>query len=142
MADEARVNSGLYITADNLYYKSLPVNFTADVTGRKGPTPGALTIPVGGKEISLQELTVPGLCRVVNYDTANYVMLGVYLRALHLFVPFMRLLAGESYVFRLDAAFGEEYVGTGTGTTADDVVSLFAKANGGNVNITVDAFEA
>lgn len=142
MSDEARINSSLYITKDNLYYRSLPGNFSADVDGTKGPTPGALTIPVGGKTIPLGELTTPGLCHVINYDTVNYVHLGVYLWASNIFIPFMKLLAGESYVFRLDSIFGEEYIGTGTGTTSDTAVSLFAKADTAPCNISVNAFEA
>ena len=68
MADEARINCSLYIKKNNLLYQSQPTSFQADVTGTKGPVPGAITIPVGGKVIDLGELVTPGLYKIVNLD--------------------------------------------------------------------------
>ena len=141
MGNEVQVRSSLQVNADGIVYQSQPTAFAATMVGRKGPTPGALTIPVGGKVIPLTELRTPGFCRVQNQDTTNYVELGLYNPGLGLFFPFMELQPGESFVFRFSRNMLEEYVGTGTGTTGPDN-RLFAKANGAAVVMLIEAFEA
>ncbi len=142
MAGEARITSGLGIRADNIQYQSQPQAFQADVTGRKGPTPGALTIPVYGKVIDLGELSTPGLCRVQNLDATNYITIGMYNPITDIFTPFMELLPGESYVFRFSRNIQEQYTGqTGTGTTGQ-INRMLAMANFAPAVLLVEAFEA
>lgn len=144
MANEARVSAGLTIrktsgTVTLLDYRRSPT-FNADVTGSKGPTPGALTIPTGGKVVSLEELSTPGLCLVTNNDATAYVEYGVLDVGADIFYPFGELLPGEATVFRFSRNFQEEYVGTGTGTTSQGN-RLFMKAHGNDAVVTVEAFE-
>lgn len=139
MADEARVNCGLQIVKDPLEYRSLPTTFTANVTGTKGPVPGALAVSTAGTDVDLSELTDPGLCRIMNLDSTNYMEVGIW-DGLE-FIPFAEVLPGESYVLRLsrNLRVGPSY-GTGTGTT-DTGNTLRLKADTASVNALVEAFE-
>jgi len=56
------------------------------------------------------------------------------------FDPFGKILPGETYVVRLSSNFGEQYAGTGTGTTAATNTLRF-KANTASVNVVVEVFE-
>ncbi len=149
MANEANVRCVLTIKKKDddtglqlINYQNLPGSFRADVDGYKGPTPGALTIPVGGKLVSLEELTVPGLVRIKNADATNYVEYGLYDMDADIFRPFGELLAGEEYVFRFSRNLFEEYTGTGTGTSTAGANRFMMKANTADVIVIVDAFEA
>ena len=137
MANEATVRSSLQIKVGNLTYQSQPTAFLADVSSANGPTPGVVAATTTGVNVSLSALTTPGLCRVMNLDSTNYVILGVYDGAS--FFPLMELLPGESYVFRLYRNFGDEFVGTGT---PSDVNTLRVMGVGGTCNVLVEAFEA
>lgn len=140
MADEAQVRASLQVRVGNLFYQSNPSAFNADVSTAKGPTPGAVTVTTYGTDISLAELTTPGLCRIMNIDDTNYVEVGVYDPETDVFYPFIELLPGESYVVRLTRNFGEEYAGTGTGTTSA-TNRLRAKANTADCVVLVECFE-
>lgn len=145
MANEAQVTSILRILKRDgnlitLSFQPSPVSFTVDVNGSKGPTPGALTIPVGGKVISFQELGTPGLCKLRNIDPDNYVTLGSRDPDTNRFYPFMELGPGEEYVIKLSRDLNEEYVGTGTGTTGPNN-QIFAKANTAECVVIIEAFE-
>lgn len=148
MANEARVTSNLSIlklrSSDNkvlLQYNGQPSAFQADVSGTKGPTPGAITVALAGTDVDLSELTQPGLCRISNQDDTNFVEYGIREPGTNTFYPLGELLPGESYVLRLSRNIQEEYQGTGTGTsTATNF--LHFKANTAPVNVLVEAFEA
>ena len=101
MSNEFTINSGIKLNNPPLVYSSLPTSFQASQTNRNGPTPGSVTIPTtaGGTGINLSGLTTPGICRVMNMDTTNFVSLGTYVGGT--FTPFMELLPGECYVLRL-----------------------------------------
>ncbi len=141
MSNEASIRSGMTIRVGNLYYESKPQAFTGTVTGTKGPSPGALTIPPGGKIVSFEELSTPGYCRLMNMDLTNFVEWGVYDPALDIFYPIGEILPGETYVIRLSRNIQEEYEGTGTGTT-QPANYFFMKANVADVNVLVEAFES
>lgn len=148
MADEATINCSLQIrkvdSTTNLTlidYQSRPSRFLADVNGTKGPSPGSLTIPVGGEAIDLGEFVTPGLCRIMNMDPTNYVEYGIWDPILDIFYPFGELLPGEITVFRFSRNIQEEYSGTGTGTTGPDN-RFFMKANTADCVVLVEAFEA
>lgn len=146
MANEARVNMTLTIRKTSgsiiqIDWRSSPGAYTADVAGTKGPTPGALTIPVGGEAVSFDELDTPGLCFLMNNDDENYVTYGIWDIANDLFHPLGELLPGEFQIIRLSRILQQEFTGTGTGTTGPDN-RFFMKADTAPVNVTVAAFEA
>ena len=147
MSNEARVTCSLNIVkrVDEitvLEHVTRPSAFLADVDGTKGPVPGAVTIPVGGKRIDLSELTTPGLYRIMNLDSTNYVEYGIRDPDTNRFYPWGELLPGETYVGRFSRNLQEEYTGTGTGTTsASPGNHVFLKANTAPVNVLIEAFE-
>jgi len=146
MANEARITSSLSIQKRDgtliLMDYNQPRQFVGTVTGTKGPTPGALTIPVGGKVVSLDELDTPGYYRITNLDTDNYVEYGIRDPATNRFYPWGEILPGESYVGRFSRNVREEYQGTGTGTGGEGENQIFFKANTADVVCSVEAFEA
>jgi len=144
MANEAQINSSLTIRKLSgsialIDYVSRPTAFSADVTGTKGPTPGAVTISTSGTDIDLTGLTTPGLVRLHNQDATNYVEWGIRDASTGRFYPVGELLPGESYVFRFARSVGDEYYST-TGTDTGN--SLHMKANTDSVVVLVEAFEA
>jgi hypothetical protein len=138
MANEAVIQTSLNIKAGNISYQCLPITFRATVTGRKGPSPGAVAVAVAGTSIDFGELTTPALCRLQNLDATNFVEYGIWDGIQ--FFPLGELLPGESYVIRLSRNLQEEY-GTGTGTTGAAANRLRLKANTAAVNVLVEAFE-
>lgn len=141
MAREANIVTSLRINKGNIRYQNQPTNFVADVSGSKGPTPGAITATTAGTDVDLSELTTPGLCRIQNTDDANYVQVGVWNPDQNEFYPVMRLLPGESFVIRLDPHVNQEYEQTGTGTTGQLNTLRILAANASCV-VVVEAFEA
>jgi hypothetical protein len=144
MADEARVTSFLAIrkssTDGSLQYQSQPSSFVADVTGNKGPVPGALTVTTTGVNVDLSGLTYKGLCRVMNLEAdsaTTYVLMGMYDGTN--FFPLMEILPGETFVFRLYRYLGGEF--TGTGTNADTDTLRMMSMGGASSNVVVEAFE-
>lgn len=140
MADEAIVRSSLQIKAGNVNYQSQPTAFKADVTGRKGPVPGAIAVSTDGTDVDFGELTTPGLCRIQNLDPTNFVEYGIWEPATSTLYPLGELLPGETYILRLSRNLQEEYLGTGTGTSAPTNRLRF-KANTAACNVVVEAFE-
>lgn len=142
MANEAEIRSSLQISKDNLEYRGQPTVFNADVTGTKGPTPGAITVSTAGTDVDLTALTTPGLCRIQNLeaDGGNYVSYGMWDPEGSKYLPLGELLPGESYVLRLARDIEEEY-GTGTGTTGASTNRLRFKANTAACVVLVEAFE-
>lgn len=147
MANEARVQSSLSIrkssgTITQIDYQSRPTAFLATVTGTKGPVPGAITVTTAGTNVSLDELDLPGLCRIANLDASNYVTVGIYDPELDRFYPLADVLPGEFYLLRLSRHLGTEYDNaTGTGTSAF-TNRLRIRANTASCNVLVEAFEA
>lgn len=141
MADEARIVSSLYIKTSPLVYQSQPTAFTADVSGCKGPVPGAILVSTAGTSVAFGELTTPALCRIMNLDDANFIEFGVWEPDTGTFYPLGEVLAGETYVLRLSRNLASQY-GTGTGTTGADTASLRLRADTAACNVVVEAFEA
>lgn len=138
MANEATINIGMSLNKNNLNFKSNPVTFRANLSGTKGPTPGAFTASLAGTDVDLSELTQPGLIRIQNLDPTNFVEWGIYDGAE--FIPVGELLPGEFYIFRMSRRFTNSY-GTGTGTI-DSGNTLRFKADTAPVNVVVEAFES
>jgi hypothetical protein len=141
MADEARITSGLSIRKGGLEYQSRPSSFLADVTGTKGPVPGAFTASLDGTDVDLSELDQPGLCRMMNLDDTNYVQVGIWEPDTSLFYPLMELLPGETFPLRLARDLGQQFEGTGTGTGITNA-TLRVKAFGAACVVIVEAFES
>lgn len=140
MSNEASIKSSLSIVAGNVQYSSKPTAFNADVTGRKGPCPGAFAVTTAGVDCDFSELTTPGLCRIVNLDPTNFVTFGIWDPEGARFYPLGEVLAGETYVLRLSRDIQEEY-GTGTGTLGANTNRLRFKADTASVSVSVEAFE-
>lgn len=150
MADEIRVISSLVVRKNNVVYNTSKTAFTADMSGKFGPAPGAVTIPVVGIEIDLSGFTTPGFLEISNLedDGGNHFEYGIYDPETLAFFPIGECLPGETYVLRLSRNIKEQYYGTGTGTTAGGQSNkLWAKAFGGSgagssVRAAFKAFEA
>lgn len=135
MANEATIQSSLMISKSNLKYRSFPTNFRANVTGSKGPVPGAVLVSVIGTDIDFSELTTPGLVVIRNLSTQYFIEWGVYNGST--FFPVGEVLPGESYVFRFSRYLNQGYVGTGTG---NDTFRI--RASTAPCDVVVEAFEA
>lgn len=122
-------------------------SYSANLTGTKGPTPGAIAVPVGGVAVSLAELTTPGWCWIHNLDATNEVHIGPRDPDSALFYPMLKFGPGERYLVRLSDDLFEEYQGTGTGT-GSPANQLWARAldpttkAAATAALSVEAFEA
>jgi hypothetical protein len=142
MSNEARIQISLQVRRSNLTYLSQPTAFTADVAGPGGPSPGAILVGVGRTDVSLAQITNPGLCRLQNLDATNLVEWGVYDVALNKFIAVGELLPGESYVVRLSRFLGQELVpGTGTSGGGSAATRLSLKASVAPCMVLVEAFD-
>lgn len=119
-----------------------------DMTGRKGPTPGALSVPIGGVAVDLSELTTPGFCWLEHQgllsgdaDDNDYCEVGVRDVDNNLFFPLLELLPGMRWPLYLSRNLLEEFVGTGTATTGP-TNQLFLKSGSSNtLVVSVEAYE-
>lgn len=145
MANEATITSSLQIKSPGtggrnaLDYQSRPSTFRANVTTPRGPTPGLVQALITGTDVSFAALTTPGLMRIANLDPTNFVRWGIYEPSINRFIPVGRLKPLESYVFRLDGTFGNEY-GAGTGTTGSGAVFRL-KADTAACDVLCECFE-
>lgn len=145
MADEITIRGSLTVrkvsNSVTLIDERINEAYTDTMDGTKGPTPGYLLIPVGGKVISFVELTTPGWCVIHNCDEENYVEWGIYDPQTDLFYPVGEIGPGQSAgPFELSRNLAEEYVSTGTGTSGP-TNQFFMKANTADVGVIIKAFE-
>lgn len=140
MSSEARINYSLSITKGSLKHRSSK-GFNADVSGQKGPVPGAITVALTGTDVDLSQLTVPGIVELTNLDDTNFFEFGIYDPDTGAFYPLGEVLAGESYPLRLSRNLQEQYAGTGT-AGGGETARLRLMANGAALNAYVGAFEA
>lgn len=140
MASEAQVRCSLQIVKGKIDYQSKPTVFVADVSGTMGPCPGAFTASVAGTDTDLSALGTPGLCKIQNIDSTNYVTYGIWDPEGATFYPLGELLAGEVFVLRLARDVEEQY-GTGTGTSGANTNRLRFKADTAAVKVVVEAFD-
>lgn len=140
MANEATVQSGLTIRRGNQTHQTQPNSFRADVSGLGGPTPGTISVPTAGVDVDFSKLTTPGLCRIQNLDTTNYITYGIWDPNGYIFYPLGEVLPGESYVIRLSRIIQSELVGTGYGTDTD-VNRLRIIANTAACMVLIEAFD-
>jgi hypothetical protein len=116
-------------------------SFTVDLTGSfAGPAPGTILVPLAGVDVDLSLFTTPGLAYLYNLDTANFVEVGIKEPATGFFYPFLEIGPLEGYPIKLSRNLGEEYTGTGTGTSAA-TNTLHAKANTAPCKVFFGVFE-
>lgn len=146
MADEARITSNLTIRkltstgGIQLQYISQPGSFQANVTGTKGPVPGAMSVSVYGTNVDFSQLTTPALCRIMNLDSSAYLTYGIWDETDDEFLALGEVLPLESYVIRLSRALGQQY-GTGTTQYSVNAHKLRLVSSSGTINAVVEAFE-
>lgn len=141
MSDEASVKQGLQITIGGRRIYSPPAaSFRIDVSTAKGPTPGSVTALAIGTDVDLSQLTVPGLCHIINYSATDYLEYGIYDPETNRFYPLGEIAASSEYVFEFSRNLFEETAGTGTSPLS--ATNRF-RVRGGNSTIecVVNAFE-
>lgn len=123
----------------NIDEQSRPNQFTADMNGTKGPTPGLITVPTTGIVVNLSALSaMGGMCRFHNRSTLNFVTVGVFDGSR--FYPLMELKAGEFDRLRLSRYLNQEFIGSGSGTNAD-VNALMIIADTAACEVKVEAYD-
>lgn len=140
MANEATVRSSLQILNGLQEYQSRPTVFQADMSAVGGPTPGEVSVPTDGVDISLATLTQPGLCRIMNLDSSNRIEYGIRDTVNNLFHAIGEVLPGETFVLRLSRYLQQELVGTGT-TPSGTPTTFHFKADVAACKVLVEAFE-
>lgn len=118
---------------------SLSASFTADMTGTKGPSPGAFTAGLTGTDVDLSALTTPGAAWFENQDGTNFVTWGIYDPETSAFYALGELLPGERYPIRLSRYLKQEFTGTGTSSST---ARLRFMADTAPVDVAVKAYEA
>lgn len=141
MANEITVQTSLVINSGNLSWRSPVQTFRDDLTTAtpKGPSPGAVTVPTTGVDISLAEFTTPGWMDVYNNSPSYHVDVGIHDGSL--FHPLIEVGPGRKATFKLSRNLFEEHTISGTGTTGN-INTLHAKAYGGSANVVFNGFEA
>ncbi len=141
MSDEATVKQSVQISiSGRRIYNPPAASFRVDVSTAKGPTPGSVTATAGGVDVDLSQLTVPGLCHIINYSTTDFLEYGVYDPETDRFYPLGEVAAEGEYIFEFSRNLFGEFAGTGT---AELSATNRFRVRGGNSTIecTVNAFE-
>lgn len=145
MANEGQARFSIYIKKGSdpvqIEYSPRPTAFNFDVAGAKGPVPGAFTAEFpGGTDVDFSELTQPGMCRIANLDSTNFVTWGAYDPENQLFFPIGEILPGEFYPIRLSRLLAWEF-GTGAGTVGPETNRLRIRPSVADCEVLVEAFE-
>lgn len=107
--------------------KTYQGQFRADMTGQKGPTPGALAVTAlggGGTQVNFTALTTPGFCWVEHQgrvdgsasQSGDYIMMGMYDPVTRKFYPMLEWLPGMRLPLLLSRHLQETFLGPGTGS--------------------------
>lgn len=142
MASEGRFTFQLQIIKGNLTWRNSKNSFVFDVGEGTGPGPGHIQVPTSGIDVyfpGVMGIVTPGVCVVENLDSANYVEWGIKDPQTNVFYALGEVLAGEAWPVRLSRNLGEQYAGSGTGTTTSENY-LRLKANKAAVNVNIFAF--
>lgn len=141
MSNEIQVMSSLTVNAGTVQHRSPKTAYNDDMTGRKGPCVGTISVSTAGTEIPMTQITVPGYIELTNLDSANFVEYGIWDTETVRFFPLGELRpGGKPQVLFLSRNLLQQYEGTGTGTTAA-TNKFWLKANGASCNVTVSLFE-
>lgn len=156
MSSEVRINCGMSIrkmSSDRqtalVGHNSSVSGFVADMTGAKGPVPGAIEVATTGTQVDFSQLTRPTFCQIthlgrvdgVDPTNVDYVQYGIWNPANNNFYPLGEIWAGESYILRLSRNIQEIYAGPGSGTEVGETARMMLLANGAAQNVKVEAFE-
>lgn len=136
MAD-AELRTTLRIRKGNIRYTSDPTFFQMSMAAAKGPTPGEILVPRGGREILLGEVAPAGWTFFKNNDSDNFLTAGVYDGSR--FYPFLEFPAGIGYPVILSRYLNQEFVGTGTNSNAD-INKLYVEPDTAALRLLVQAF--
>ncbi len=136
MAGEITITSRLEVKNGNLQYVSKPDKFLADQSLAVGPTPGIITATTSGTVVTFDALTQPGVCRLQNQDSTNYVEVG--LSDGSFFYPLLELLPGETYAVRLYRNLDSREALPGTGSAM--ALSLMIRAKVASCKVLVEIF--
>lgn len=139
MANEITISGRLIVNNGNLQYSSQPSQMQVDQAVAFGPSPGAIYVTIYGTDVSLAQFTTPGEYWFQNFSDTYTVEYGFYDGVN--FIPWGELLPGAFTQGRFSRNLLEEYVGTGTGTSAP-INTLRFKARGGTAKVRCDIFEA
>lgn len=140
MSDECQFSFSLSITKGNLNYRPQNPSFNVNVTGQKGPSPGAISVPTTGVDVDLSQLVTPGLCILRNLDQTNFFEYGIRDPVTSEFFPLGEVLPGQSWPLLLSRNLLEAYTNTGTGTTGQ-IKKFHLKADTAALYASVEAFE-
>ncbi len=141
MANEASVLVSLTLTPGNQDWQSKPTAYSYDVSGSKGPSPGSLVVPAGGKIVDLSQLTEPGPCIMRNLHDTDPVDVGIRDPDNGRFYPLIELQPGNKpqYVY-LSRNLLEEFSNTGTGTVAGNQLFLLPQGSS-DCTVVIEAFD-
>lgn len=114
------------------------------MSGTNGPTPGAVTVPVSGVDISFAQLdAMGGLGRFFNIDATNFITVGLRDKVTNVFYPFGDILPGEFYIWRLSSKLPKDEAGTGTFSGTNVTVHAKTNTNASNASaiLVVEFFD-
>jgi hypothetical protein len=125
MANELTINGSYNINKGGLQVSD-SFSDRIDVTGTFGPTPGAVAVGTGatGTAIDLSGLTTGGVIKVTNFDSTNFITVGIY-DGSTTYYPLVKVAALKSVIF---------YLAT--------ITNVRAKADTATVNASFEAYEA
>lgn len=131
MAREIQLRLSMGVRRNNLLTAPHTFNFSADMAGQAGPTPGLVVLAPGGTEVDLSLLTTPGWTAFANLepDGGSRIEFGVWDPETSKFYPVTELEPGEGEVISLSRALFWEY-GTGTGTVGSPTNRLYGYSKG------------
>lgn len=141
MSNEIQIMSSLTVNAGTVQHRSPKTAYNDDMTGRKGPCVGTISVSTAGTEISVAQITVPGYIELTNLDSTNFVEYGIWDTETSVFYPIGELRpGGKPQLLFLSRNLRQEYTGTGTGTTGP-TNKLWLKANSAACNVNIALFE-
>lgn len=142
MSNEVTVQLSLTVNKDELQWRSSAPGFNADMAGKKGPTPAAITVSTTGTVVDLSQLTTPGWVHLQNLDATNSVEWGIGDPQTDVFYPVGELGPGEGALFKFSRNLLEEYSpAAGTGTTGP-TNTFRMRADTASCDVVVSCFEA
>lgn len=143
MANEVQFRKFLNIRKGNLDYRPPQVSWNMDMTGAKGPTPGAIEAPTDGVDVDLSALTDPGIVHIYNMEASggSSISWGIHDPETDRYYPVGVLAPGEHDMLVLDEDFQSEHY-PATGTALGPVTNrLYVKGKTAAANVYVGAFE-
>jgi hypothetical protein len=152
MTNEARIRSACDITKTTSpasqslpFVQRTPVGeYTDDVAGVGGPTPGYLVATPAGVDVDLSALGTPGWVEIRNYSQVDYITIGIWDGDFSaVFFPMMEIPPGKHQCFKLSRFIGQVIDEAGTGTAAPGESNfLRIKSGGASCKVYVGAYEA